>query len=47
LQLAFQKIGIELTILNEAHGGALHWEGGAEGDVGFPLSEAIERELKK
>ena len=47
LQFVFQKIGIELTIINEAHGGTLHWEGGAEGDVSFPLWERIEKELKK
>lgn len=47
LQMALEKIGIELRVLSDAHGGKLHWEGGAEGDVGFPLREEIERELKR
>jgi Domain of unknown function (DUF6968) len=47
LQLAFQKIGIELRVLVEAHGGTLWWEGGADGDIGFPLWEEIARELNK
>jgi hypothetical protein len=47
LQLALEKIGIELHVLNTAYGGSLRWEGGAEGDVGFPVSEGVARELNR
>ena len=47
LQLAFEKIGMELRVLGEACGGTLRWEGGADGDIGFPLSEEVARQLNK
>ena len=39
LQLALVMIGASLRFLNEKTGGNLKWEGGNEGDFGFP-SEA-------
>jgi hypothetical protein len=47
LQLALEKVGIDLHVLNEAHGGAIRWDGDADGDLGFPLRENIEAILKK
>jgi hypothetical protein len=41
IQLAFQKIGIDLYILNKANNGALNWDGGEHGDLGFPLPDNI------
>ncbi len=41
LQLVLQKIGIDLYALNKANGGALNWEAGEHGDLGFPLSDDL------
>lgn len=38
LQLAMVMIGATLQFLNEGLDGELRWEGGGEGDLGFPLS---------
>jgi hypothetical protein len=46
IQLAFQKIGIDLYALNKANNGALYWDGGESGDLGFPLAEDILNILK-
>jgi hypothetical protein len=47
LQLALQKVGIDLYVLKDARKTALSWEGGAEGDLGFPLPENISEILKR
>jgi hypothetical protein len=41
LQLAMVMIGATLSFLNEELDGRLRWEGGSEGDFGFPST--IER----
>lgn len=41
IQLAFDQIGVELYELNRIYRNALRWEGGEEGDLGFPLPQNI------
>jgi hypothetical protein len=45
VQLVLEKIGIDLFTLNASYQGALRWEGGEEGDLGFPLREEITKIL--
>jgi len=47
LQFALEKVGIDLHVLNEAHGGAIRWDGDTDGDLGFPPREKIKEILKK
>jgi hypothetical protein len=45
LQLAMGMIGSELYFkINRQHGGKLRWEGGKEGDLGFPVPPGLEDE---
>jgi len=45
LQLAMEMIGAELYFkLNRQYGGKLRWEGGREGDLGFPVPPGLEGE---
>jgi hypothetical protein len=37
LQLVMIIIGAELTALKRESGGAIRWEGGNDGDLGFPI----------
>ena len=39
IQLAMEKIAMDIYLLNEANGNALRWEGGSSGDTGLPLSD--------
>ncbi len=36
MQLALATIRVELEVIEKDSGGRLTWEGGAEGDLGFP-----------
>ena len=45
LQLAFQKVGVDLYVMNDSYNGALVWEGGDD-DLGFPLPENLSSILK-
>ena len=47
IQLVLQKIATEIHILNEANGNALRWEGGEDGDTGFPMSEDVRAIMEK
>jgi hypothetical protein len=48
LQWAFQKIGIELRATIDASASKkLRWEGGSDGDVGFPLRAEIEKYFRE
>ena len=45
LQLAMGMIGSELYFkLNRQYGGKLRWEGGKDGDLGFPVPPGLEQE---
>jgi hypothetical protein len=46
IQLVLQKIGIDLYVLNDAHEGALRWDAGDNGDLGFPLPDNLMSILK-
>ena len=43
LQLVQEIIGAYLYSLNRANAGALRWDGGRDGDLGFPGPPGIER----
>jgi hypothetical protein len=48
LQLAMEIIGSELYFkLNPRYGGTLNWEGGKDGDLGFPVPRSLEEEVEK
>jgi hypothetical protein len=47
IQLALEKIGIDLHVLNDAHGGAMRWDGDSNGNLGFPLRDEIATILKR
>ena len=38
LQLVMVMVGATLQFLNDQSGGRLRWEGGSEGDLGFPIT---------
>jgi hypothetical protein len=39
MQIAFQKIGAALHEINLVYKNSLRWEGGEEGDLGFPFPD--------
>ena len=38
-ELGFNILGAQLAALNNEHDGQLGWEGGKNGDLGFPLPD--------
>lgn len=41
IQMTFQKIGIDLRVLNRQLEGALRWDAGEDAELGFPLPSGM------